>query len=208
MLGKRILLVGAHADDVELNAGGSIHKWRNEGRDVAIAILSGHKALPRHGESESAGAHLGVDCIYSLGGEDTALHEGFNHLLRELESVILRFEPDAVISHFHADTHQDHVSAYRITIAAARKVPNFLMFKPTYPSGRPDIPFQPNVVSLLSRVNMEAKLRAINTFESQCPKYGGDSWAEVMLAVSQGDAWTYGGVHGYAELFQLGRLRL
>jgi hypothetical protein len=29
-----------------------------------------------------------------------------------------------------------------------------------------------------------------------------------MLAVAQGDAWTYAGVHGYAELFQLGRLRM
>jgi len=208
MLGKRILLVGAHADDVELNAGGSIHKWCNEGREVEVAILAGHQSRVRHEESKTAGAHLGVHRVYSLGGRDTALHESFNDLLSELESIVANLMADTVISHFHADTHQDHVTTYKIAVAAARKVSNFLMFKPTYPSGRPDIPFQPNVVSLLSRSNMDAKLRAINAFESQRPKYGDDSWALAMLAVSQGDAWTYAGVHGYAELFQLGRLRL
>jgi LmbE family N-acetylglucosaminyl deacetylase len=208
MLGKRILLVGAHADDVELNAGGSIHKWRSEGRDVAIAILASHDSQVRHEEVELAGMHLGVNQIYSLGGKDTSLHDGFNHLLARLEELLLRFEADTVMTHFHADTHQDHATTYRIAIAAARKVSNFLMFKPTYPSGRPDIPFQPNVVSILSKTDMDAKLRAINAFESQRAKYGGDSWAQSMLAVSQGDAWTYGGLHGYAELFQLGRLRL
>jgi LmbE family N-acetylglucosaminyl deacetylase len=208
MLGKRILLVGAHADDVELNAGGSIHKWRSEGRDVAVAILASHDSQVRHEESEMAGMHLGVNQIHALGGKDTSLHDGFNHLLGELENLLLRFVPDTVITHFHADTHQDHATSYRIAIAAARKVSNFLMFKPTYPSGRPDIPFQPNVVSILSKANVEAKLRAINAFASQRTKYGDDSWAQAMLAVSQGDAWTYAGVHGYAELFQLGRLRL
>jgi LmbE family N-acetylglucosaminyl deacetylase len=208
MLGKRILLVGAHADDVELNAGGSIHKWREEGREVAVAILASHDSQMRHAESELAGMHLGVNQIHALGGRDTSLHEGFNALLAALERLVLRFSPDTVITHFHADTHQDHASSYRIAVAAARKVSNFLMFKPTYPSGRPDIPFQPNVVSILSRANVEAKLRAIDAFASQRGKYGDASWAQAMLAVAQGDAWTYAGVHGYAELFQLGRLRM
>ena len=208
MLGKRILLVGAHADDVELNAGGSIHKWRSEGRDVAVAILACHDAQVRHEESEMAGKHLGVTQIHALGGKDTSLHDGFNYLLGELERLLARFAPDTVITHFHADTHQDHATSYRIAVAAARKVSNFLMFKPTYPSGRPDIPFQPNVISVVSKENMDAKLRAINAFASQRAKYGDASWAKAMLAVSQGDAWTYAGVHGYAELFQLGRLRL
>ncbi|NDZ17099.1 hypothetical protein C7T35_28125 [Variovorax sp. WS11] len=79
------------------------------------------------------------------------------------------------------------------------------MFKPTYPSGRPDIPY---VVSLLSKSNMDAKLRAINASASQRTTYGDAAWAQAMLAVSQRDAWTYAGVHGCAELFQLGRLRL
>lgn len=208
MIGERILLVGAHADDVELNAGGSIHKWRAEGRQVHVAVLSAQKEQSRHWESLEACMHLDVDRVYALGGHDTRLRESFNTLLAQLETIIHAFVPDAVFTHFHADTHQDHVSAYEIAVAAARKVPNFLMFKPTYPSGRPNIPFQPNVISLLSEANISAKRRAINEFASQRGKYGDDNWGEAMVSVARGDAWTYAGVHGYAEIFQLGRLQM
>ena len=208
MIGQRILLVGAHADDVELNAGGSIHKWRADGRQVHVAILSEQEANLRHSESRAACMHLDVDRVYALGGQDTRLRDSFNTLLEQLEAIIHAFAPDTVFTHFHADTHQDHVSAYKIAVAAARKVPNFLMFKPTYPSGRPDIPFQPNVVSILSAANIRAKIHAINAFDSQRGKYGDDRWGGAMEAVAQGDAWTYAGVHGHAEVFQLGRLRM
>ncbi|NDZ17098.1 hypothetical protein C7T35_28130 [Variovorax sp. WS11] len=90
MLGKRILLVGAHADDVELNAGGSVHKWRSEERDAAVAILACHDSPVRHEESEIAGMHLGVNQIHALGGKDTSLHDGFNHLQGELEKLLVR----------------------------------------------------------------------------------------------------------------------
>lgn len=208
MMGQKILLVGAHADDVELNAGGSIHKWRAEGRQVRVAILSAEEAHLRHRESRAACMHLDVDHVYALGGQDTRLHDSFNLLLEQLESILDAFAPDTVFTHFHADTHQDHVSAYEIAVAAARKVPNFLMFKPTYPSGRPDIPFQPNVISILSASNIAAKVQAIEAFASQRGKYGDDQWGHAMDAVARGDAWTYAGVHGHAEVFQLGRLRI
>lgn len=208
MIGQRILLVGAHSDDVELNAGGSIHKWRSEGRQVHVAILSAQEEHLRHCESRSACMHLSVDRVHALGGQDTRLRDSFNQLLEQLEAIIRAFTPDTVFTHFHADTHQDHVSAYEIAVAAARKVPNFLMFKPTYPSGRPDIPFQPNVISILSATDIRAKIQAIDTFASQRGKYGDDRWGNAMEAVAQGDAWTYAGVHGHAEVFQLSRLRI
>ncbi|RZL58560.1 MAG: hypothetical protein EOP70_00030 [Variovorax sp.] len=208
MIGRKILLVGAHADDVELNAGGSIHKWRGEGRQVHVAILSAQEAHARHRESRDACMHLDVDRVYALGGHDTRLRESFNALLEQLEAIIQDSIPDTVFTHFHADTHQDHVSTYKIAVAAARKVPNFLMFKPTYPSGRPDIPFQPNVISLLSEADIAAKGRALDEFLSQRGKYGDASWGKAMESVARGDAWTYGGVHGHAEMFQLGRLRI
>lgn len=207
-LGRSILLVGAHADDVEINAGGSIHKWREQGRQVRVAILAAEDAHLRHVESLAACMHLDVEHVDALGGPDTSLHDCVHELIGPVERILRAHAVDTVLTHFHADTHQDHVSAYRIVAAAARKVPNFLMFKPTFPSGRSDIPFQPNVVSLLSAANMRAKVRALDAFESQRIKYGEDDWGRAMHAVAQGDAWTYAGVHGFAEVFQLGRIRI
>lgn len=202
------MLVGAHADDVELNAGGSIHKWRDQGRQVHVAILAAQDSHLRHHESRRACMHLDVDRVHALGGQDTRLRDSFNPLLEQLEAILVAFEADTVLTHFHADTHQDHVTAYKVAVAAARNVPNFLMFKPTFPSGRPDIPFQPNVVSELSQANILAKVKALNAFDSQRGKYGDDNWGSAMQAVARGDAWTYAGLHGYAEVFQLGRLRI
>jgi LmbE family N-acetylglucosaminyl deacetylase len=208
MIGRSILLVGAHADDVEMNAGGSVHKWRRQGRDVRVAILAADESHDRHAESLAACLHLAVDHVYALGGQDTSLHHSVHSLIEPMECILRAHEVDTVITHFHADTHQDHVSAYRIMAAAARKVSNFLMFKPTYPSGRTEIPFQPNVVSMLSAEDIDAKVRALDAFKSQRVKYGDENWGKAMHAVAQGDAWTYAGVHGYAEVFQLGRVRI
>jgi LmbE family N-acetylglucosaminyl deacetylase len=208
MIGRSILLVGAHADDVEMNAGGSVHKWRGQGRDVRVAILSSEETHLRHAESLAACMHLDVDHVFALGGRDTSLHHSVHTLIEPVEHILRAHAVDTVFTHFHADTHQDHASAYRIVAAAARKVPNFLMFKPTYPSGRTEIPFQPNVVSMLSNADIDAKVRALDAFKSQRSKYGEDQWGRAMHAVAQGDAWTYAGVHGYAEVFQLGRIRI
>jgi LmbE family N-acetylglucosaminyl deacetylase len=207
-IGRSILLVGAHADDVEINAGGSVHKWREQGRDVRVAILAAEEAHLRHAESLAACMHLDVDHVDALGGQDTSLHDSIHSLIGPVERILRTHAVDTVLTHFHADTHQDHVSAYKIVAAAARKVPNFLMFKPTFPSGRTDIPFQPNVVSMLSAANIAAKVRALDAFASQRVKYGEENWGRAMHAVAQGDAWTYAGVHGHAEVFQLGRIRI
>jgi LmbE family N-acetylglucosaminyl deacetylase len=191
-----------------MNAGGSVHKWRRQGREVRIAILAAEEANVRHAESLAACMHLDVDRVYALGGEDKSLHHSVHTLIEPVESILRAHEVDTVVTHFHADTHQDHVSAYKIVAAAARKVPNLLMFKPTYPSGRTQIPFQPNVVSMLSAEDIEAKVQALDAFRSQRGKYGAENWGKAMHAVAQGDAWTYAGVHGYAEIFQLGLIRI
>ena len=203
---QRIMVIGAHPDDVEMNAGGSIHKWVQEGHDVCIVVITGVTGSLRHTEVMKASLYLGVGDIRLLEAYDTRVHYSFNLTLGKLETAVADFKPDTVVTHFHADTHQDHVATYQLAIVAARKVPNFLMFKPTYPSGRPDIPFHPQVISLLSESDMQAKIKAINAFESQRVKYGDAAWTEAMGAVSKGDAWTYAGVHGFAEVFQLGRL--
>ncbi|RZM06445.1 MAG: hypothetical protein EOP67_74930 [Sphingomonas sp.] len=60
----------------------------------------------------------------------------------------------------------------------------------------------------MSAENIVAKVRALDAFKSQRVKYGEENWGRAMHAVAQGDAWTYAGVHGYAEVFQLGRIRI
>ena len=157
-------------------------------------------------ESFAAQAHLGVAHPIFGPGSDTTLYKDKADLIAYADGLVKRFKPVTVVTHFHADTHQDHVATYEIAIAAARSVKNILLFKPTFPSGRTDIPFHPNFVSVLSDRNMDAKLFAMQEFISQKAKYGEDLWINSLKPTAAGDAWTYGGYHGYAELFQVSRL--
>lgn len=206
MMFKNALFIGAHPDDVEMNAGGMVRKIVTSGGKATILCLTGSDA--RKNESRLACMALGTQDMLFLDGKDTLLADDTARLIRATEMLITNLHPDVVFTHFHADTHQDHVAAYKIAVAAARNVRNFLMFKPTYPSGRPDIPFHPTIISLMSAGDMEAKTTAINCFASQRLKYGDARWALAMEAVARGDAWTYGGVHGFAEVFQAGRLTI
>lgn len=203
---KSVVFVSAHPDDVEMNAGGTIRKFVSLGCHVSVLCMTGVGV--RRDEASEACAALGVQSLMFMDAQDTMVELETASLISRVDALLNRIAPDTVITHFHADTHQDHVATYKITVAAARNVKNFMMFKPTYPSGRPDIPFHPTIISLLDAQQMEAKVRAINCFGSQRKKYGDDQWAQAMTAVAAGDAWTYAGVHGHAEVFQAGRLIL
>jgi LmbE family N-acetylglucosaminyl deacetylase len=191
-----------------MNAGGTIHKLIQSGAVVSTTVLASHTTFngDRLLESNRAQIKLGIVGMEFAGGIDTKLADSKAMLIDLLDSKIKIIKPDTVITHFHADTHQDHAACYDIVMAAARCVPNILLFKPTFPSGRPDIPFHPNFISKLSDENMIAKISAMSEFVSQRNKYGEDKWLESLKSTAAGDAWTYGGFHGYAEIFQVSRL--
>jgi LmbE family N-acetylglucosaminyl deacetylase len=202
---RHFMFVGAHPDDVEINAGGTIHKLLREGHTVDVVILTHHLDSERMEECGLALARIGRPELFCIEAVDTEIGTELAWVIGKLDKLIKLRAPDTLITHFHADTHQDHVSCYKAVVAAGRKVKNFLMFKPTYPSGRSDLPFHPTVVSMLSVEDITAKCMALNAYVSQRTKYGEEQWADSMRAVSAGDAWTYGGEHGHAEVFQLGR---
>lgn len=203
----RVLFIGAHADDVEMTSGGTLHKMASQGIEV-MTLVAASSDVSRMAESRRALSELGCNQLHGLGLPDMQMDDHLFGLIQEIELHVQDFKPDMVVTHFHADTHQDHVAVYRAAVAAARKVKNFLMFKPTYPSGRPDIPFHASCISLLSEHDAQAKYYAISCFKSQVAKYGGSAWAESMASVAKGDAWQYAGVHGWAEVFQAGRIML
>jgi LmbE family N-acetylglucosaminyl deacetylase len=213
LFGDRVAVVGAHPDDLEMNAGGTIHRLSKEGVEVQAFTLAGYTGsgdlgLWRRQEADTAQKLLGVTKRHFLRYQDRWLADTKTEAIETLDRFLAEFQPDTVITHFHADTHQDHVAAYEICAAAARNVKNFLMFKPTFPSGRTDIPFQPTFVSQLSANDMAVKMEAMAEFKSQKRKYGEDLWLNSLRQTSAGDAWTYGGFHGYAEIFQVSRLRV
>lgn len=204
---RKYLFIGAHPDDVEINAGGTIADLVREGHTVSVVVCSYTPHAERGKESLKALKVLGVQSenAYFLGLTEPNLHELLPQLIAGLERVIKDVKPDVVVTHFHGDTHQDHETVNKATMVAARLVPSLYMYVPTYPSGRTNIPPIPNLVSFFSEDSMRAKVEALSMFATQKVKYGCDDWLKSVESIARGDAWRYGGHHGCAELFQVSR---
>jgi N-acetylglucosamine malate deacetylase 1 len=114
-----ILAFGAHADDVEIGMGGSIAKLTVSGKRIGIcdltdADLSSNGTIElRKREAKKAAEILGVTERLSLGLPDRGLllREEF---IREIASVIRRYQPQIVFAPYFEDRHPDHGSCARL----------------------------------------------------------------------------------------------
>jgi len=108
-----VLAFGAHPDDVELSAGGTIAKLVLEGKSVAIVDLtrgelgSRGSALIRSQESSAAADILGVKTRINLGLPDGFFQCDENSLL-EVVKVIRKYRPRIILANALDDRHPDH----------------------------------------------------------------------------------------------------
>ncbi|GAB3544980.1 LmbE family N-acetylglucosaminyl deacetylase [Actinopolyspora lacussalsi] len=161
----RMLVVGAHPDDAEIGAGGTIHRRVQAGWEVTVLTMS-HGAVGGDPDERVAEAH---EAVNSLGAtlmlEDLPdggiLDNG--ETVRRIERVVRRVRPDVVLVHSENDTHQDHRAVYRATVSAARGVERFAC----YQSPSATVDFAPNRFAGLRETDLEAKLTSIHTHGSQ-----------------------------------------
>jgi LmbE family N-acetylglucosaminyl deacetylase len=113
----RILLIGAHPDDADIKAGGTVAKWRALGYVVRLVSLTngqaGHQtqhgpdlARRRRAEAQAAAAIVGATyevLDYPDGELDDRL-ECRHHVIR----LVRTFRPDMIVTHRSTDYHPDH----------------------------------------------------------------------------------------------------
>lgn len=129
---RTILFLTAHADDMELGAGGACAILRKKGYDVHVIVATEEAnaatAERRRHEAISAATILGVSRgnVHFLGLPDgsVACNPGTVAALRGLTSK-LYIKPDAIFTHSLVDSHQDHVEIARLARAAFRGVALF-----------------------------------------------------------------------------------
>jgi LmbE family N-acetylglucosaminyl deacetylase len=163
----RILIIGAHPDDVDIKAGGSTALWTQAGHRVQLISVTdggaGHQTLRRpalvqrrRAEAKAAGAIVGAD--YTTfdfpDGELQPTLEARFALIR----LIRTFNPDLVLTHRPNDYHPDHRytaqlvqdAAYMITVPAICPDAPHLDRNPVIMSFSDDfrkpVPFVPDVV--------------------------------------------------------------
>ncbi len=117
--GWDVLAIGAHPDDVELFAGGTLALAAGRGRRVAILDLSAGESATRGTpatrarEAAAAADRLGVGHRECLGLPDSALGATREQLIT-LTAALRRLRPRLVLTHWLEDRHPDHRHAYEL----------------------------------------------------------------------------------------------
>jgi LmbE family N-acetylglucosaminyl deacetylase len=126
MKGKIVLAIGAHPDDIDIRAGGSIAKWIEEGAIVYYLVCTDgsrgsdhpqmtHKKLVRIRQKEQLDSAkvLGLKKVFFLTHTDTQLRADIK-LKRDIVEIIRKVKPNIVITmdltHFYTAQYPEDMS--------------------------------------------------------------------------------------------------
>jgi len=208
---KNILAIGAHPDDMELEAGGTLAKWASMGHNVSHLILTSGQYSNLSGdiyetellqdEARNAAKKLNIKKIIFLDYITTEL-PNYGKIVSEVDHIIDEVSPDILISLHPFDSHHDHRAAAEIMFAVSRQGrietvlscspyrPNVFAFRPQY------------YVNINSTI--DAKLDAIRCYKSQYEKYGGEKLIDRIRSLAQVTGWAVN--VEYAECFEVVRM--
>lgn len=196
---ETVLAVGAHPDDVEIGAGGTLAGHSAAGDVLAILTLSrgaiggdmGQRARESRESADILGARLFLRDL-----EDTRIPEG-NPTIAMIEEVVAEVQPTVIYTHTVHDLHQDHRSVHRAVMVACRAVSRVYCFQS--PSATVD--YRPNhfvaVDDYLGR-----KLKVIDAFGSQS---GIRDYLEPELITATARYWARYATGTFAEPFETTR---
>ncbi|CAM3230709.1 MULTISPECIES: bacillithiol biosynthesis deacetylase BshB1 [Brevibacillus] len=115
-----ILAIGAHPDDVEIGASGSLLLAAKQGQRVGILDLtyaelsSNGNVERRQQEAAEADRLLGVCARYNFGLPDRGLESVREEAIRRVVELIRQTRPRVVLAPYFQDRHPDHESVSRI----------------------------------------------------------------------------------------------
>jgi two-component system response regulator HydG len=198
---ETVLAIGAHPDDVEIGAAGTLLAHKAAGHTVAILTLSrganGGDQVQRARESQDAAAVIGAR-LFLDDLQDTLIAEG-NPTIGVIDRVIGEVQPTIVYTHSIHDVHQDHRNTHRAVMVAARRVGRVYC----YQSPSATVDYRPTHFVTIDDY-IDGKLKAIDTFGSQVDVR---DYLEPALITSTARYWSRycGGSH--AEPFEVIRDR-
>ena len=130
---RRILVIGAHPDDIEIACGATLARLRDEGHRIHGLVLSrgerGGEGMVRQTEARNGARFLGLDSVTILDCADTRFQEAELAIMQAIEAEIAHFRPDIILTHSAHDLHQDHQTVHTATLRAARNVPTVLAYE-------------------------------------------------------------------------------
>jgi LmbE family N-acetylglucosaminyl deacetylase len=202
-----ILCIGAHSDDIEIGAGGTILHWIASGImvDAHWCVLSAAGA--RSGEAEASAAAF-LEGATSTKIELAAFRDSFfpyqgGELKDWFVDLKSRVNPDIILTHHREDAHQDHREVSQLTWNVFR---NHLILEYEIPKWDGDLGHPNGYIPLEAKI-MERKIELLMAhFGTQRSKDWFD--AETFRGLARLRGVECRAPEGYAEAFMLRKFLL
>lgn len=183
----RILAVGCHPDDLEINCFGTLAKYVKRGDDVFICNVAngcmGHMIIPpdelkviRRREAENSARIIGAKEYICLDVNDLEVVSYDKDLINKMIDVIRYTKPDVIITQYPNDYQRDHneTSALVFNTSFMATIPHYLTKYPVHPKMTPIYYMEPSsgnsfvpddYVDITDTIDL--KLEALACHESQ-----------------------------------------
>jgi LmbE family N-acetylglucosaminyl deacetylase len=202
-----VLCLGAHSDDIEIGAGGTLLRWIESGVRLhvrwCVLSASGERAGEAHRSANAflAGAESSQVDLATF--RDGFLPNCGADVKSWIEGVKSEVQPDVIFTHRRDDAHQDHREVSRATWNTFR---NHLILEYEIPKWDGDL-CQPNLYSALSASNLERKTALLlASFGTQRAKDWFDP--DVFRSLARLRGMECRAPESYAEAFVVRKARL
>ena len=204
--GLRVLCLGAHCDDIEIGAGGTLLRLLAAGQVSAVRWVVLAATDERAREAEACAAQF----LAAAPVAEVSVHRYRDGLLPQAQEAIKAdfenlkaFAPDLILTHYRHDLHQDHRLVSDLTWNTFR---NHLIWEYEIPKFDGDLG-NPAFFVALSVAELAHKVELLLAgFQSQAGKHWFD--AETFRALPRLRGIQAGGDSPYAEAFYVRKLVL
>lgn len=211
----KILAIGAHLDDIEIAAGGTLAKAIENGHKVKVLIMSKSGYTNKEGKtqrSDELAVKEGLNALHTLGIEDIEILDFptkdipfSSDVVNAIDICMSKYNPDIIFTHHPFDTHQAHEGVAKATIAAARRKNTVFFYEPIQPSGRSYVAFKP-ILYVDIESTIEKKIKSLRCHKSEYNKFGAENWVEGVKSRCGFRGYEIG--KKYAEAFEVLRLEM
>jgi len=187
---KNLLFIGAHPDDLEVMAGGTVRRVIEQGGRVhALTMTKGAWKGPdgttfRDGdiavkEAKRASELLGYSVEHL--NESVLGVQYKDSIVKTILGWVEKIHADTILCPWIEDLQMDHQVTAKMAVAASRKVPRILMAQASWHLGTKI--FSPNVFFDITRT-FNRKMAALACYDSEMKRVG-DQWRNYHDALTR-----------------------